>query len=241
MWEGELAVEYAFFGLSLFCLFGLAYSWVWWIRNGQHQPNKRAGSALTALVYNTLLPSRLMRSVQMCCIPRSTYALNYFPFAALGLGLALLVQGKLRWLLATTALGLYLGFVAANPIAPSTGKFGSDQAAIEHIGGGSGVSEKWKGQPSVVEQARRGMRAVSILSDITVALGDRVDVLVVGKEQETNIAVENVEVVAVGKRVGLAHRPEAKKETGVVTILVSADEAKRLWDANFRLRLRKAD
>jgi hypothetical protein len=95
MWEVELAVEYAFLGLSLFCLFGLGYSWVWWFTTGQDQPDKRNGRAVTALLYNTLLPSLLMRSVQMCCIPRSTYALTYFPFVVLGLGLALLVQGKL--------------------------------------------------------------------------------------------------------------------------------------------------
>jgi Flp pilus assembly protein CpaB len=89
------------------------------------------------------------------------------------------------------------------------------------------------------------MCAVSIRSNITVALGDHVDVLLVGKEQEASAVLENVEVAAVSRRGSVAHRPEAEKETGVVTILVSADEAKRLWDANghgnFRLRLRKAD
>jgi hypothetical protein len=79
----------------------------------------------------------------------------------------------------------------------------------------------------------RGMRAVSIISDISVSRGDHVDVLVVGKGQETNTVLENVEVAG------------AEKESGVVTFLVSPDDAQRVTDAGeqgkFRLRLWKSD
>jgi Flp pilus assembly protein CpaB len=82
-------------------------------------------------------------------------------------------------------------------------------------------------------QIPRGMRAVSVRSNIAVAPGDHVDVLVVGKGQETNTVLENVEVAA------------AEKESRVVTLLVSPDDAQRVTDAlehgKFRLLLGKSD
>jgi Flp pilus assembly protein CpaB len=84
-----------------------------------------------------------------------------------------------------------------------------------------------------VVQIPRGMRAVSVISDISVAPGDHVDVLVSGKGHETNTVLENVEIAA------------ADKESGVVTFLVSPDDAQRVMDAGeqgkFRLRQWKSD
>ena len=62
------------------------------------------------------------------------------------------------------------------------------------------------------------MRAVTVLihQDISVVPGDRVDLLFVGKGQETNAVLENVEVAV------------ADKEVGIVTFLVSPDEAQKM-------------
>ncbi len=78
-----------------------------------------------------------------------------------------------------------------------------------------------------------GMRGVTIhIEDISVVPGDHVDVLVMGKGQESNTVLENVEVAA------------AEKESGVVTLLVFPDDAQRMTDAGehgkFRLRLSKS-
>jgi Flp pilus assembly protein CpaB len=63
--------------------------------------------------------------------------------------------------------------------------------------------------------------------------GDHVDVLIAGKGQEITTVLENVEVAA------------AEKESGVVTFLVSPDDAQRVMDAGeqgeFRLRLWKSN
>ena len=78
-----------------------------------------------------------------------------------------------------------------------------------------------------------GMRGLTIRIDegISVVPGDHVDVLVVGKGQETNTVLENAEVAAA--------------ESGVVTFLVSPDDAQKVTDAGeqgkFRLRLWKSD
>src|ERR1700694_2792205 len=64
-------------------------------------------------------------------------------------------------------------------------------------------------------QIPRGMRAVSVRSNIAVAPGDHVDMLIVGKGQQTNTVLENVEVAT------------AEKESGVVTFLVSPDDAQK--------------
>lgn len=80
-----------------------------------------------------------------------------------------------------------------------------------------------------------GMRGLTIrISEgISVVPADHVDVLVVGKGQETNTVLENVEVAA------------AEKESGIVTFLVSPDDAQRVTDAGeqgkFRLRPEKSD
>jgi Flp pilus assembly protein CpaB len=80
-----------------------------------------------------------------------------------------------------------------------------------------------------------GMRGLSIPINegISVVPGDHVDVLVVGKGQETKTVLENVEVAA------------AEKESGVVVFLVSPDDAQRVTDAGeqgkFRLRLWKSN
>lgn len=82
-------------------------------------------------------------------------------------------------------------------------------------------------------QIPRGMRAVSVRSNVAVAPGDHVDVLVVGKGQETNTVLENVEIAV------------AEKEGGVVTLLVSPDDAQKVTDAceqgKIRLRLWKSN
>jgi Flp pilus assembly protein CpaB len=82
-------------------------------------------------------------------------------------------------------------------------------------------------------QIPRGMRAVSVRSNVAVAPGDHVDVLVVGKGQKTNTVLENVEIAA------------AEKESGVVTLLVSPDDAQKVTDAGeqgkLRLRLWKSN
>lgn len=79
----------------------------------------------------------------------------------------------------------------------------------------------------------RGMRAVTLISYISVSPGDHVDVLVVGKAQGTRIVVENVEVAA------------AEKEIGEVTFLVSPDDAQKVASAgehgDIRLRLWKSN
>ena len=93
------------------CLFGLGYSWVWWFKTERHQPGKRTGRAVTALVYSTLLPLLLIGLFPRCFVPRS-YALIGLPFAALGL---LLAQGKLRRPLAAYVLVCCLMFVVAIP------------------------------------------------------------------------------------------------------------------------------
>lgn len=80
-----------------------------------------------------------------------------------------------------------------------------------------------------------GMRGLSVRIDegISVVPGDHVDVLVAGKGQEITTVLENVEVAA------------AEKESGVVTFLVSPDDAQRVMDAGeqgeFRLRLWKSN
>jgi hypothetical protein len=78
----------------------------------------------------------------------------------------------------------------------------------------------------------RGMRAVSLISDIPVAVGDRVDVLVVAEGQETKTVLENAEVAA------------ADKESGIVMFLLSPGDAAKVTDAGqtgkFRLRLWKS-
>ena len=79
----------------------------------------------------------------------------------------------------------------------------------------------------------RGMRAVSLISDIPVTPGDRVDVLVVAKGQETKSVLENAEVAA------------ADKESGIVTFLLSPGDAAKVTEAGqsgkFRLRPWKSD
>ena len=90
-----------------------------------------------------------------------------------------------------------------------------------------------KAQVVLRVQIPRGMRAVSVRSNIAVAPGDHVDVLVVGKGQQTNTVLENVEVAA------------AEKESGIVTFLVSPDDAQKVTNAGeqgkFRLRLWKSN
>ena len=79
----------------------------------------------------------------------------------------------------------------------------------------------------------RGMRAVSLISDIPVAPGDRVDVLVVAEGQETRAVLQNAEVAA------------ADKESGIVTFLLSLGDAARVTESGqtgkFRLRPWKSD
>ncbi|MGA7632313.1 MAG: hypothetical protein WCB11_16245 [Terriglobales bacterium] len=103
--------DYIFLGLSLLGVFGLAHSWVWWLRIGRHQPTKRSRAAM-ALVYNTALPLLLMGLLPRCFVPRS-YALIGLPLAALGCAIA---HGKLRLFLATCALVWYLIFAASIPV-----------------------------------------------------------------------------------------------------------------------------
>ncbi|MGA8622341.1 MAG: RcpC/CpaB family pilus assembly protein [Candidatus Sulfotelmatobacter sp.] len=80
-----------------------------------------------------------------------------------------------------------------------------------------------------------GMRAVSILvhQDISVTSGDHVDVLIIGKGQESTTVLQDVEVVAVDDRVRS------------VTFFVSPDDARRAMDASekgqFNLRLWKSN
>jgi Flp pilus assembly protein CpaB len=84
-------------------------------------------------------------------------------------------------------------------------------------------------------QIPAGMRGLAIHIDegTSVVPGDHVDVLVVGKGQETNTVLENVEVAA------------AEEEYGIVTFLVSPDDAQKVTKAGeqgrFRLRLWKSN
>ncbi|HMD18225.1 MAG TPA: hypothetical protein VKH18_16280 [Terriglobales bacterium] len=125
--------DYVLVGLALFCLFGIGYSWVWWFMTGRHQPGKRTGRAVSALAYNTLLPLLLLGFLPMCDVPRS-YALIGLPFAAVGLLLALMGQGKLRRLLTAYALVCYLMFVAVIPTSPPRGRARLSQAYAEQTG-----------------------------------------------------------------------------------------------------------
>ena len=75
--------DYVFVGLSLFCLFGLGYSWVWWFKTGRHQPGERSGKAVTALAYNTLpavAPYRVFPQV----LPSSQLCVDWTPFRCCG-------------------------------------------------------------------------------------------------------------------------------------------------------------
>jgi len=69
----------------------------------------------------------------MCDVPRS-YALIGLPFAAVGLLLALMGQGKLRRLLTAYALVCYLMFVAVIPTSPPRGRARLSQAYAEQTG-----------------------------------------------------------------------------------------------------------
>jgi hypothetical protein len=110
-------LNYIFAGLSLVCLFGLAYSWVWWVKTGRREPGKRTGRAVTALLYNTFLPVLLLSIIPMCFVPRS-YAVIGLPFTAVGFLLALRSQGKLQGLLTAYVLLCYLLFAAMIPTLP---------------------------------------------------------------------------------------------------------------------------
>jgi Flp pilus assembly protein CpaB len=89
-------------------------------------------------------------------------------------------------------------------------------------------NEPYRSLPTV--RIPPGMRAVSILvhEDISVAPGDHVDVLIIGKGQESSIVLQNVEVVV------------ADQKVGVVQFFVSPDDAQRVTHASergqFRLR-----
>jgi Flp pilus assembly protein CpaB len=76
----------------------------------------------------------------------------------------------------------------------------------------------------------RGMRAVSMHldEDVSVAAGDRVDVLLTTTQGQTStvLELENVEVVAVNQN------------TRVVTFLASPDDAHKVMAAEGKLRLR---
>lgn len=124
--------DYAFLGVSLLCVFCLGYSWVWWIKTGRHQPGKRTGRAVTALVYNTMLPFLLMGSLPHCFVP--SYALIGLLFATIGFVLALLGQGKLRHLLAICALVWFLIFAASIPTSPFPSRSGPNQTGIQRPG-----------------------------------------------------------------------------------------------------------
>ena len=69
-----------------------------------------------------------------------------------------------------------------------------------------------------------GMRAVAILvhEDISVAPGDHVDVLIIGKGQESTTVLQNVEVVAADQTDGMVE----------VEFLVSPDEAQKVVQAS---------
>jgi hypothetical protein len=125
--------DYAFLGLSLLCVFCLGYSWVWWIKTGRHQTGKRTGRAVTALVYNTMLPFLLMGFLPLCFVPPS-YALIGLPFSTIGFVLALLGQGKLRHLLAICAFVWFLIFAASIPTSHLPGRSGPNQTRIQHTG-----------------------------------------------------------------------------------------------------------
>ncbi len=80
----------------------------------------------------------------------------------------------------------------------------------------------------------RGMRALSVISDIPVAPHNHVDVLVVGNAKQANLVLQNMEIVAVDKG-----------SVNIVTFFVSPDDVKRFESAvasteqsKVRLRLR---
>jgi hypothetical protein len=127
--------DYAGLGLSLLGLFALGYSWVYWYKIGHLQQGKRTGRAVTALMYNTLLPGLLLALVSpRYYVPYVDQALSGLPFATLGLVLALLTQGKLRRLLAMCVLVWYLMFAALIPALTPPGKSWPNQTAIQHTG-----------------------------------------------------------------------------------------------------------
>jgi hypothetical protein len=105
--------DYVFGALVLLYVCTVGYSWVWWFKTGRRQPNKRTGRAITALVFNSLLPWLLMGFYPRCFVPG--YALVGLPFAALGFALG---QGQLRRPLAICALASYLMFTLSLPISP---------------------------------------------------------------------------------------------------------------------------
>ena len=80
-----------------------------------------------------------------------------------------------------------------------------------------------------------GLRAVDILvdEDISLAPGDRVNVLMIDKAQTNVTVLENVAVMA------------ADQKVGIVTLVVSPEDARRITDAGeqqkLSLRLWKSD
>jgi hypothetical protein len=111
--------DYILLGLTALCLFALGYSWVWWFKTGLHEPERRTGRTLSALVYHTFLPVLLLGSIPMCFVPPS-YALTGLPFITIGILLALMAPRKLRPILASYGLVWFLIFAASilTPLVP---------------------------------------------------------------------------------------------------------------------------
>jgi hypothetical protein len=119
--------DYVFGTLLLLYVCAVGYSWVWWLKTGRHQPNRRTARVLTALVFNTLLPGLFMGFLPMCAVSPS-YALVGLPFAVLGFVLG---QGELRRPLAICVLASYLMFTSSLPISPHAFR---PKAGTKHTG-----------------------------------------------------------------------------------------------------------
>jgi hypothetical protein len=145
--------DYVLVALSRLWVFGLGYSWVRWFKTGRHQPGKRTGRAVTALVDSALPPLLLLSLFPMCYVPRSDAFIG-LAFAAVGLLLALMGRGKLRWLLAAYALVCYLMLVEMIPTSVPPGRSRPSQTAGEQ----RGVPAKWR-----VREKNLGSTGVQIL------------------------------------------------------------------------------
>lgn len=70
------------------------------------------------LAYSTLLPLLLIGLLPECYVPLGENLIVGLPLVAIGLILALMGDGKFRWLLAVYVLMCFLMFLVASPSSP---------------------------------------------------------------------------------------------------------------------------
>jgi hypothetical protein len=101
-----------------FFAFCIGYVWRWWVKVGRHEPERRKGRTVIALVYGTLLPVLLLGvasvkfqvgilDLEPCDRFRGFAGLGLIVVAA-GLVLALWLPGKVRAVIIVNALAMYL-------------------------------------------------------------------------------------------------------------------------------------